>query len=51
MVIRNRSGSDVSTRHEYRASELVPTAWLRAQPASNFAVYDPAVVRFQTASN
>ncbi|PDV98284.1 hypothetical protein [Candidatus Chloroploca asiatica] len=34
-------------RHEYRASDLMPGTWQRAQPAQDFHVYNPALTRFR----
>jgi hypothetical protein len=34
-------------RHAFHATELVPPVWLRAQPSSRFAVYNPTIVRFR----
>jgi hypothetical protein len=46
-MVRNRSDRDVFAGHEYSTSALLPAAWLRAQPANSFAVYNPAIVGFR----
>lgn len=45
-----RSGPNLpsaSARREFSAVQLLPTAWLHSQPASQFSVYNPAITRFR----